>query len=231
MYNMYTQGKIQELTQKILDEKLIVIVRGMAEDEILPLAEALYAGGIRLIEVTFNLSDTGSYPATARAIQAISKRFGMDMPVGAGTVVLAEQVDMAYEAGAGFIISPNAASEVISRTKDRGLISMPGALTPGECQSAHMAGADFIKLFPAGEMGAGYLKAVAAPLSHLRFLAVGGINEKNIPAFIKAGASGFGVGGNLVNREWIKASEFNKITALARDYVDAVREGVRSDAP
>lgn len=213
----------ETVIQRTLDEKLIAIVRGMEEKKILPLVEALYNGGISMVEVTFDLRDLDNYSATARAIQSISARFGKDVLVGAGTVITAELVDMAREAGALYIISPNADAEVIRRTRELGLVSMPGALTPGECLAAHSSGADFIKLFPAGEMGPGYLKALRAPLSHLRFLGVGGINENNIPDFLKAGAVGFGVGGNLVNKEWIDANEFSKITALARRYVNVAR--------
>jgi len=212
-------------SQIILDHKLIAIVRGMEEDKILYFAEAILKGGLRMIEVTFNLREPESL-ATPRAIKAISDRFGKDMWVGAGTVVSPELAEKAGDAGALYIISPNTDKAVISRTKALGLISIPGAMTPSECLEAHNAGADFIKLFPAGDLGPDYLKAIKAPLSHLHFLATGGISEKHIPAYLKAGASGFGIGGNLTNKEWIDAGEFNKITELAKAYVQAVSDAV-----
>ena len=208
--------------QTILDHKLIAIVRGMDEDKILPFAEALYKGGIRMIEVTFNLrapEDT----ATKKAIKAISSRFGKDVWAGAGTVVSPQLVERAKEAGALYIISPNTDASVIKHTKKLGLISIPGAFTPSECMDAHNAGADLIKLFPAGNLGPDYLKAIRAPLSHIHFVTTGGINEKTIPAYLKAGAAGFGVGGNLVNKEWIDSGEFGKITELAKSYVQALK--------
>lgn len=210
-------------TQIVLKHKIIAIVRGMDEEYILPFAEALYNGGIRMIEVTFNLR-APEQSATTHAIKAISERFGKDMWAGAGTVVSPELVDAACEAGALYIVSPNTDLSVIARTKELNLLSIPGALTPTECLTAHKAGADFIKLFPAGNFGPEYLKAIRAPLSHLHFVATGGINEENIPAYVKAGAAGFGVGGNLTNKEWITEGKFQKITELAKAYIDSVRE-------
>ena len=195
----------------------------MKEEKVLPIAEALYRGGIRFIEVTFDLKSPENFAATTRAIRSISDRFGSDMLAGAGTVVSAELVEMACDAGALYIISPNTDESVIRRTKEKGMVSIPGALTPSECLIAHNAGADFIKLFPAGELGAGYIKALAAPLGHLRLLAVGGVNEKNIPDFLKAGVIGFGIGSELTNKAWIEAGEFQKITELAKRYVQAVK--------
>jgi 2-dehydro-3-deoxyphosphogluconate aldolase/(4S)-4-hydroxy-2-oxoglutarate aldolase len=209
---------------RILKDKIIAIVRGADEGLILPLGEALLAGGVTMMEITFNQAGPGSFDATLRGIARIQEHFGERLLAGAGTVLSEAQVDMAWEAGALYIVSPNANPAVIRRTRDRGLVSLPGALSPSECQSAHEAGADFVKLFPAADLGAGYLKALRAPLGHIRFLAVGGINEENAAAFIKAGALGLGVGGNLANKEWMAAGQWEKISALARRLVQAVRE-------
>ena len=100
---------------------------------------------------------------------------------------------------------------------------MPGAMTPSEILAAHAAGADLVKLFPAAALGSAYLKAVRSPISHVRIMAVGGINEKNAAEFLKAGAVGLGVGGNLANRQWIADGAFEKITQTARALIAAVR--------
>jgi 2-dehydro-3-deoxyphosphogluconate aldolase/(4S)-4-hydroxy-2-oxoglutarate aldolase len=213
----------EAIIQKILDEKLIAIVRGMEEKAILPLAEAFIAGGIGMMEVTFNQAKPESFEATMWSIAAVKEKLGDKLACGAGTVISVEQVDLAAKAGALFIVSPNVDAEVIRRTRELGLVSLPGCTTPSECLAAHNAGADFIKLFPASDLGIGYLKAIRAPLSHLKFLAVGGINENNAADFIKAGALGFGVGGNLVNKDWIASGQFDKISDTARKLVAAVK--------
>lgn len=100
---------------------------------------------------------------------------------------------------------------------------MPGAMTPTEIMTAHYAGADFVKLFPTGNLGADYVKAVRAPISHIKLLAVGGINEKNIADYLKVGMCGAGVGGNLANKKWIDNGEYGKITETARMLVEAVK--------
>ena len=97
---------------------------------------------------------------------------------------------------------------------------MPGALTPTDAVTAHEAGASFVKIFPAGTLGAGYVKALVAPLSHISFLAVGGIGPSNVSDFMKAGCVGAGVGGNLTNKEWIAAGEWGKITEVASQLVE-----------
>jgi 2-dehydro-3-deoxyphosphogluconate aldolase/(4S)-4-hydroxy-2-oxoglutarate aldolase len=207
--------------QQILDKKLIAIVRGLPEEQAAPLAGALLAGGIPLIEVTFNQADPASFPRTAKAIAAIREAYGDAMRVGAGTVMTPEQLRLAHGAGAEFIISPNVDEAVIGETRALGLVSLPGCMTPTECVDAHRYGADFIKVFPAGALGPGYIAALRAPLSHLRSLAVGGVDCPNTPDSLPAGALGFGVGGNLVNKDWIAAGAFDKITALAAEYVKA----------
>jgi 2-dehydro-3-deoxyphosphogluconate aldolase/(4S)-4-hydroxy-2-oxoglutarate aldolase len=204
---------------RILEDKIIAIVRGADEGRVIPLGEALLAGGISMMEIAFNQADPGSFESTLRGIAGIREHFGGRLLAGAGTVLSETQVDMALEAGALYIVSPNADPAVIRRTRDLGLVSLPGALSPGECLAAHGAGADFVKLFPASDLGTGYLKALRAPLGHIRFLAVGGINETNAAAFIQAGALGLGVGGNLVNKEWMAAGQWERITGLARRLV------------
>jgi 2-dehydro-3-deoxyphosphogluconate aldolase/(4S)-4-hydroxy-2-oxoglutarate aldolase len=219
-----------EVIGRILADKIIAIVRGADEESFLPLGEALLAGGITMMEITLNQARPDSFGATLRGIARVRERFGEGLLAGAGTILSEAQVDMAWEAGALYIVSPNTNPGVIRRTRDRGLVSLPGALSPGECQSAHEAGADFVKLFPASDLGIGYLKALRGPLSHIKFLAVGGINEENAAAFIKAGARGLGVGGNLVNKEWIAAGQWEKITDLARQLVKAVKEPPREES-
>lgn len=208
--------------QAILDNKVIAIVRGVDGDSVVKTARALYEGGIRLVEVTFNQKDPASFCKTAEAIRAICEEMGDKMLVGAGTVTTPELVEMAAEAGALYIISPDTDAAVIRRTRELGLVSLPGAYTASEAKQAHMAGADFVKLFPCVEGAPAYLKALCAPLSHIRFLAVGGVNADNAAEFFKAGAVGVGVGGCLVNKKWVEAGRFDLITEEAKKIVNNI---------
>lgn len=213
----------QTIIQTVEQEKIIAIVRGADSEQCLKVAQALYEGGIRLMEVTYNQKDPASFQTTADTIAAIAAEFEGRMLVGAGTVTTPELVDLTHQAGGKFIISPNCNVDVIRRTLELGLVSMPGALTPTEVLAAHDAGADFVKLFPIGNLGVSYAKAIMAPISHVKLLAVGGINESNVAEFLKAGMAGAGVGGNLANKKWIEAEQYEKITEAARALVEAVK--------
>ena len=176
----------------ILAERLIVIMRGYRFDEGLYAVDAMAQGGVSLVEVTFDQTGKTPLSATTELISAIAARG--DICVGAGTVMTPAQVDLAAEAGARYIISPDCCEAVICRTNELGLVSIPGAMTPTEAANAHRWGADFVKLFPVGELGASYLKAVAAPLAHIRFLAVGSVRAHNMAEYMAVGARGVGVG-------------------------------------
>lgn len=212
-----------QVMELVLQTKVIAIIRGL-DSGYEELVQAMYDGGIRAVEVTFNQKDPSAWSKTTGAIRAIKALMGDKMAVGAGTVTSVELAELAWEAGAQFIVSPDMDPDVIRRTRELGMVSMPGALTPTEIKQAHKAGADFVKVFPAGNLGSGYIKAIRGPLNHIRLLAVGGVSEKNAADFIAAGCVGIGVGGNLVNKEWIAKGEFSKITAVARQLCEAVGE-------
>ena len=131
---------------------------------------------------------------------------------------------MTYDAGGRYLVTPATQPEIIRMGKALGLGLFPGAFTPTEILAAYEAGADGVKVFPASALGPSYIKAVRAPLSHIPLLAVGGINEKNAAEFLRAGCVGLGVGGSLVNKQWIADGEWDKITALAKEYVKAIQE-------
>lgn len=209
----------ERIIQEILEKKIISIVRGVEPDKMVRIAEALYEGGVTMIEVTFNQKNPASWQETADSIAAIKAAMGDKMFVGAGTVTSVELVDMAAQAGAGYIISPDTDPDVIARTRELGLVSLPGAYTPTEAKQAHNAGADFVKLFPCVGDAPAYLKALCAPLSHIKFLAVGGVTADNAADFLKAGAVGIGVGSSLVNKKWADAGEFRKITEEAKRFI------------
>ncbi|HHU02498.1 MAG TPA: bifunctional 4-hydroxy-2-oxoglutarate aldolase/2-dehydro-3-deoxy-phosphogluconate aldolase [Christensenellaceae bacterium] len=206
----------------IRDRKIVAIVRNIPNDYILKLANALYIGGIDIIEIAFNSDDPSNWINTATAIEIIAENMKGKMLIGAGTVLNMKQLELAKNAGAKFIVSPNVNIKLIKKAKKFGLFVLPGALTPTEIEVAHEAGANIIKLFPAGIMKPEYIKAVKAPFPHIGLIAVGGVNVKNASDFITAGCCGIGLGGNLVNKDWIISGEFNKITSLAQEYRKAV---------
>ena len=213
----------EQIINTIEKEKIIVIVRGVEKEKLIPLAEAMYLGGIRLLEVTYSANGKVSDEETAENIGILAKHFEGRMYIGAGTVLTEKQVELTAKVGGKFIISPDTCPEVIRKTRELGLVSMPGALTPSEMQIAHRNGADFVKLFPITNLGASYVKAVKAPLSHLKILAVGGVNENNIAEYLKAGINGFGLGSNIVDKKKIAENDWAGITNLAKKYVSLVK--------
>ena len=215
----------EEVVQFVRDRKVIAIIRGFAPDICLKLAEAYAKGGIGLVEVTFNQRSPETWKDTAAAIRAIGERFAGTLRVGAGTVLTSEQLSLCEQAGGEYMITPNVNVELIRDCVRRGLVAMPGAMTPTEAVTAWDAGASFVKVFPAGSLGPGYVKALVAPLSHIPFLAVGGITPDNVGDFMRAGCVGAGVGGNLTNREWIAAGAWERIAAAAKELVANAQSG------
>lgn len=207
----------------IIKHKIIAIIRGVERSRIVPLTQALYDGGIRLVEVTFNQASPTGNEDTVFAIREIQQALGDRLCIGAGTVMTTEQVQLASEAGAQYLISPNTNLQVIQKTKELGLISIPGAITPTEAALAYEHGADFVKLFPAGELGLSYVKAVMAPLNHIPFLVVGGIDESNMDSFLKIGVKGFGIGSNIVKKSLVQEEKYAEIALLAERYTEKLR--------
>ena len=215
-------GMREQVIADIKKNKIIAIVRGVTGEALIKTAEALYEGGIRLLEVTFDQTGKISEAETADMIRTLSRRFVGRMRIGAGTVMTAEQVAVAAEAGAEYMISPDTSEAVIKATLSAGAVSIPGALTPTEVAVAYGYGADFVKLFPAGELGLSYIKAIRAPLSHIPMLAVGGVNEDNLSQFLGAGLAGVGIGSNIVDKKLIDKGDFAALTALALRYTEQI---------
>ncbi|NMM43669.1 2-dehydro-3-deoxy-6-phosphogalactonate aldolase [Rhodospirillaceae bacterium KN72] len=187
---------------------LVAILRGVTPREVTPIAEAIVAAGLMTIEVPLNSPD----PLTS--IRSLVDRFGDRATIGAGTVLTVEDVDAVADAGGTLVVSPNCDPAVIARTRDRGMISIPGVMTPSECFIALHAGASALKLFPGSVVGPGGLAAIKAVLpAGTDLYAVGGVGPSNFAAWLKAGAAGFGIGtalyqpGDTVERVAANASE------------------------
>lgn len=208
-----------DMIKKILDEKVIAIVRGIYGEDCMNLAKALHKGGVNLLEVTFDQKSAEERQRTCDTIRLLTEELGDCMAFGAGTVTTVEMVEMAKAAGGRFIISPDTNEAVIRATVAADMVSIPGALTPTEIACAHNCGADFVKLFPANAMGPAYLKSICAPLSHVRILAVGGVDRQNVADYLAAGAVGAGVASCLFKKEWVQAGQWDRITEASKALV------------
>ncbi len=215
---------MSELLEHILEEKIIIIVRGIYGKELLSLCEALYAGGLHFMEVTFDQKEENCTEKTAQAIRMLRSARGETMHFGAGTVLTEKQAEAAAQAGAEFLISPNTDPAIIRKTKALGLLSIPGAMTPTEILTAHACGADLVKLFPAAALGMGYIKDIMAPLGHIKMLATAGVNEENFAQFLRLGLVGAGIGGRLTDKKCIAEGNWAELTRRAGEFCRIARE-------
>ncbi len=203
------------ILSQILDHQIIAIIRGAKPADVVKIAEALYDGGIRIVEITMNSEDP------LIAIRKAVDKLGHKMVIGAGTVLDVESANKAVTAGAAFILSPIADSSIIKAAKNLGVVSIPGAFSATEIYNAYKNGADLVKVFPATSPS--YIKDIAGPLPQIPLLPTGGISLENIIAYKKAGAAGFGVGSSLVDtRQEITAQYLFQLTDKARKFVDAI---------
>lgn len=202
-----------EVISLITRPGIIAVVRTDRAEQVPPICEALLAGGVVAVEITFTV------PKAAEAIRAASGRFGASALIGAGTVLNAATCREAIAAGAEFVVSPITKLEIVTAAHDADRPVMLGAYTPTEAQAAHEAGADFIKIFPADKLGPSYIKALRAPLPHLRIVPTGGVDLQTAAEFLKAGCAALGVGGSLLTAEILRTGNWAELTRLARSYV------------
>lgn len=214
----------QTILEQIKEHKIIAILRGVPQDKIVNVAQALYDGGIHLLEITFNQKSSAKLEDTRNAIQSVYTELGSRMTIGAGTVMSVEEVHAAKEAGAAFALAPNVDETVIKEIVACGMEAIPGAMTPSEIADSYKYGASAVKVFPAGNMGLSYCKAVMAPINHIPMIAVGGVDAKNLPEFLKAGFIGAGIGSSLTNKQMIAEGYYEGLRMLARTYVEAVKK-------
>ena len=213
---------MQNFESMINETRLIAIIRGIGSEHLAPVLDAIYAGGVRLAEITYDSTGVRSDEETARWIAEAAERMEGKMYIGAGTVLKDRQVELTEHAGGSFIISPNMDREVIRKTKALGMFSIPAAMTVSEIVEADRAGADYIKVFPADAIGgAAFFRAVRAPLPGIRLLAVSGVTPENAGEYLRAGAYGFGIGSGIVNAALCKAENYRQIEENARRFSDA----------
>lgn len=207
-----------DVIEQITGTGVLPVIRAASADEAMRAVEAIAAGGINVFEVTMTV------PGAVRLIEKLASAYGGDALIGAGTVLDAAAARDCVSAGARFIISPALNLDTILFCNQAETVVMPGALTPTEIVTAWNAGADFVKVFPAGAMGgASYLKSLKAPLPHIKLIPTGGVSLKTAADFIKAGAEAVGVGADLVDLEALRNGRENSITENARKYLEIVK--------
>lgn len=205
------------ILNRLIETKLVAIVRLDSGEQLVKVAEALLAGGISAVEFTM------STPGAVDMIKIASAQFGPDVLLGAGTVLDPETARAAILAGAQFVVTPALNLDTIELCRRYGRPIIPGAFTPTEMLAAWQAGADLVKVFPADTLGPGYIKAVLAPLPQLRLVPTGGVSAENAVQYLKAGATALGVGGKLVDRAAVARGDWAAITAEAERLVAAVK--------
>ena len=202
-----------DVIKQIKDIGVIPVVRATTADEAMRAIDAIREGGISVLEITMTV------PGAVKVIEEVAKRYGNDALVGAGTVLDPETATACIKSGAQFVVSPALNLETIACCRRLDVVVMPGALTPTEVVQAWNAGADFVKVFPAGAVGGpSYLKALKAPLPHIELVPTGGVSLKTAADFIRAGAAALGVGGDLVG------GDSALITERAKQFINIVRE-------
>jgi 2-dehydro-3-deoxyphosphogluconate aldolase/(4S)-4-hydroxy-2-oxoglutarate aldolase len=206
------------IIDQIIETGLIPVVRAESSDIAMRAVDAIREGGISILEITMTV------PGAIRVIEEVARRFNDDAIVGAGTVLDSETARACMLAGARFIVSPALDLETISCCRRYSIPVMPGAMTPTEVVTAWKAGADFVKVFPANALGgAGYIKALRAPLPQIELVPTGGVSLKTAADFIKAGAAALGVGSDLVDTAALRAGEAKVITARAKQFIEIVK--------
>lgn len=209
----------EENRKRIAEVGIIPVVRASSAHQALLAVEAIRAGGISIVEVTMTV------PGAIEVIGQLAKTAGSDVLVGAGTVLDAKTAQQCLDAGAEFLVSPGFDAQTVEFAREKGILVIPGALTPTEIIMAWNAGGDLIKIFPCGTVGgAKYIKALKGPLPQVPMIPTGGVNLDTAADFILAGAEALGVGGELISASALKSGKTNEITDAARRFVAIVRE-------
>ncbi|PSQ76144.1 MAG: 2-dehydro-3-deoxyphosphogluconate aldolase [Bacteroidetes bacterium QH_8_67_23] len=210
----------QNIAERLESIGAAAVIRMTETDRLLRVSEALAKGGVEAIEITMTV------PGAVEMIEAAHHELGDDVLLGVGSVTTPGQAREAVDAGARFVVSPVFKEEVVEATLDTSAVAMPAGFTPTEIQRAHEAGADFVKVFPASVHGKKFIKAVRAPLPHLKLVPTGGVSLDDAGDWIDAGAAMVGVGSALLDQDAIAAGDYATLTDNARrlrDSIDAAR--------
>lgn len=201
-----------------MDPGIIAVVRTDRTEQVIPIAEALVAGGVNVVEITLTV------PNAEVAIRAAREKFRDAALIGAGSVLSVAQCQGVLKAGAQFVVSPVGNVRLIEAAHRVDRPVMLGAFTPSEAQLVHEWGADFVKLFPADQLGPAFIKAIRAPMPHLRIVPTGGVDLKTAEDFLKAGCVALGLGSSLLKPDLLKSENWHELARLAAQYIDITRK-------
>ncbi|ELY50102.1 bifunctional 4-hydroxy-2-oxoglutarate aldolase/2-dehydro-3-deoxy-phosphogluconate aldolase [Natronolimnohabitans innermongolicus] len=218
-----TETDPRSVRNRLVESGVIAVLRGIDEEQIVPVARAVYEGGVDALEVTADGT------RASEQIAAIDRELAdTDAVVGAGTVLDAPTAQSVIDAGAEFVVSPHTDVETVELCNRQGVLSAPGVMTPTEAVTAMEAGADVLKLFPASTVGPGHIGAIRGPLGDVDVIPTGGIAADDAADFFDAGAVAVGAGSALVDYEAIADDDMDRVRESAAEFVDAV-EAARGD--
>ncbi len=212
-----------QIARAIADTGIVPVIRAANAEQALQAAEAVYRGGIRTIEITMTV------PGAIPVLEKLAEQLRGQVLLGAGTILDPETARAAILAGAEFLVAPSLNPKVIEMAHRYSKVVLPGALTPTEVLAAWDAGADFVKVFPAGNVGGPkYIRALKGPFPHIELVPTGGVNLETATDFLLAGAAALGVGGELVDARALAAGRLEVIEENARKFLACVRQARES---
>ena len=206
-----------EVIARIKAERAVAVIRTDSLDRALGAADAVIAGGFRIVEITF------SFTEATDAVKKLAKASDRDLLIGAGTILTRQQAHEAVESGAQFLVSPCVLPEVIGAAHDLGVAVIPGAFTPTEIFTAYSLGADIVKIFPAIKFGPEYLKAIRGPLPNIPIMPTSGVDASNVADWFRAGAVAVGAVSSVFDPELVRNGDWDGLTKRAREFMEAVR--------
>ena len=209
-----------EVLQLIEKEKFVVIARRVPLEKLKNVAKAIYDGGAKLLEITFDQTKNDPIGEFNKAVEQVKDT---RLCIGAGTVLTAKQLKAAHKAGAKFYVAPNANTKIIKLAKKLKMVAIPGAMTPSEIINAYETGADIVKLFPADDMGFHYMWNLSGPLNHIPLMISGGVNVSTIPEYLKHGAFALSTGVTVIDRAMLEKDDYDGIKALTTAHIDAIK--------
>lgn len=212
----------QQTVDALIEAGAVAVIRLADSRKMIPVVEALKAGGLRGIEITMTV------PNALDVLADVHRAFGGEILLGVGSVLDVQTARAAVQAGARFVVSPVFKPAIIDTAHALDAAALPGCFTPTEIQQAHEAGADIVKVFPADVVGMAFFKAVRAPMPHLKLMPTGGVTLTNAGEWLRHGACAVGVGGALLDKQAIADGNFDKLTENARTLMASIATGQSS---